>query len=160
MTSEPTPEPDPRRKRALYIGGAILLAAIVWNFEGWRDDPVQVTVVGDREDIREARDAIREAIREEVGDDIRAGFRGDRDEAAAESEGDAETAEDAEETGDEGGEADTAESASASDEIIAETRDGDQRIVETASGENQRSFRIEGDDGRGVTISVDTGSEN
>lgn len=152
MTSDRTPEPDPRRKRALYIGGAIALAAIVWNFDGWRDDPVEVTVIGDREDIREARDAIREAVRDEIRDEVRGGFRGDRErdgDAAVEDEANAETAE--EEAGE--------DAEAASEEVIAETRDGNQRVVETASGENQRSFRIEGDDGRGVTISVDTGSE-
>ncbi|MGP1353362.1 MAG: hypothetical protein ACTS1Z_08565 [Parasphingopyxis sp.] len=153
MTSDRTPEPDPRRKRALYIGGAIALAAVAWNFDGWRDDPVEVTVIGDSEDIREARDAIREAVRDEIRDEVRGGFRGDRDgDAAAEDADNAEIADASEEET-------TVDAETASEEVVAETRDGNQRVVETASGENQRSFRIEGDDGRGVTISVDTGSE-
>ncbi|MGP1284040.1 MAG: hypothetical protein ACTS1X_13790 [Parasphingopyxis sp.] len=141
MTSDRTPEPDPRRKRALYIGGAIVLAAIVWNIEDWNDDPVEVTVMGDREDIHEARDAIREAIRDEV----RAGFRDDGEPAEAATD----------ETAD-AGEAGTPES----EEKAGETADGERRIVETASGDNQRSFRIEGDDGSGVTISIDTDGTN
>lgn len=145
MTSDRTPEPDPRRKRALYIGGAIVLAAVVWNIEDWNDDPVEVTVMGDREDIHEARDAIREAIRDEV----RAGFRDDGEPAEAATDETADT---------------TAEAAEAtapeSEEIVGETADGERRIVETASGDNQRSFRIEGDDGSGVTISIDTDGTN
>ncbi|MEM8696895.1 MAG: hypothetical protein AAGE05_12820 [Pseudomonadota bacterium] len=149
MTSDSSPEPDPRRKRALFIGGAIALAAIAWNLDGWNDDPVQVTVVGDEDDIREARDAIRDAVREEV----RAGFRGDGEEAAVKDETAEETAE--------GQEAAAADSEAGDTETASvEASGGERRVVETASGENQRSFRIEGDDGRGVTISIDTDGAN
>ena len=159
MTSESSPEPDPRRKRALYIGGAIALAAIVWNFDGFDDrDPVQITI--EDSDIRDARDTIRREIR----DSVRAGVRGDRDrdrdreddadatdeEAAAEDEAtDAETSEDADAASEDS-------EAAVEEEVISERSVGDRRIVETRSGSNQRSFRIEDDDGDGVTISVDT----
>ena len=160
MTSESSPEPDPRRKRALYIGGAIALAAIVWNFDGFDDrDPVQITI--EDSDIRDARDTIRREIRESV----RAGVRGERDrdreddadaadeEAAAEGEADeatdAETSEDTDAASEDS-------DATAEEEVISERSIGDRRIVETRSGSNQRSFRIEDDDGDGVTISVDT----
>ena len=161
MTSESSPEPDPRRKRALYIGGAIALAAIVWNFDGFDDrDPVQITI--EDSDIRDARDTIRREIR----DSVRAGVRGERDrdreddadatdeEEAAEDEAtDAETSEDADAVSEDS-------DAAAEEDVISERSVGDRRIVETRSGSNQRSFRIEDDDGDGVTISVDAGSEN
>lgn len=135
MTSEPSP--DPRRKRALMIGGAIAVAAIIWNADGiWGDDDGHVTIsVDGREELREARDTIREEVREHV----RASLRDDEDEEAAADEDDGADAEDGGDT-------------------VATSGDG--RVVETESGPNQRSFRIEGDDGRGVTISVDTDTEN
>lgn len=140
MTSESTPEPDPRRKRALVIGGIIAVAAIGWNIEGWGDnDDVHISVSGDDRATHEVRDAIRSEIREE----IRSGFRGNRE--ADEDEAAPETAEESDEESDE-----------STDETNTDAADGERRLVETESSENQRSFRIEGDDGRGVTISVDT----
>ena len=160
MTSESSPEPDPRRKRALYIGGAIALAAIVWNFDGFDDrDPVQITI--EDSDIRDARDTIRREIRESV----RAGVRGERDRDSEDdadatdeeeaAEGEADEATDAE-TSEEADAAAADSDASAEEDVISERTIGDRRIVETRSGSNQRSFRIEDDDGDGVTISVDT----
>ena len=160
MTSDSSPEPDPRRKRALYIGGAIALAAIVWNYDGFDDrDPVQITI--EDSDIRDARDTIRREIRESV----RAGVRGERDrdseddaDAADEeeaAEGEADAATDAE-TSEDTDAASEDSDATAEEEVISERSIGDRRIVETRSGSNQRSFRIEDDDGDGVTISVDT----
>ncbi len=151
MTSDSSPEPDPRRKRALYIGGAIALAAVAWNYEGFDDhDPVEITI--EDSDIRDARDTIRREIREGV----RAGIRGDRDrdeDDAAEGEEEAvdgEATEDADATAE-----DEATEEASEAEVVSERVSGDQRIVETRSGSNQRSFRIEDDDGNGVTISVD-----
>ena len=139
MTSERSPEPDPRRKRAFLLGGALVIAAIAWNASD--DDDVHITIADDSDNMHEARDAIRSSIREE----IRAGFRGDEDEDATEDA-----------TGDEEADADTDEEASDEDDAATEAEDeGERRLVETESGENQRSFRIEGDDGRGVTISLD-----
>lgn len=160
MTSESSPEPDPRRKRALYIGGAIALAAIVWNYDGFDDrDPVQITI--EDSDIRDARDTIRREIRESV----RAGVRGERDRDSEDdadatdeeeaAEGEADEATDAE-TSEEADAAAADSDASAEEDVISERTIGDRRIVETRSGSNQRSFRIEDDDGDGVTISVDT----
>ncbi|QLC22148.1 hypothetical protein HFP51_08135 [Parasphingopyxis sp. CP4] len=156
MTSESSPEPDPRRKRALYIGGAIALAAIVWNFDGFDDrDPVQITI--EDSDIRDARDTIRREIRESV----RAGVRGERDQDREDDEatdGEEESADgDATEAGTAGDADATAEDADATadEEVVSERTVGDRRIVETRSDSNQRSFRIEDDDGDGITISVD-----
>lgn len=162
MTSNSSPEPDPRRKRALYIGGAIALAAIAWNYDGFDDnDPVQITI--EDSERREARDLIRREIRESV----RAGIRGERDddsedETATEDEttGDEEAAGEADAESTDGEDAAADEADTADEEVISERVDGDRRIVETRSGSNQRSFRIEDDDGDGVTITVDTGSEN
>ena len=151
VTSESSPDPDPRRKRALYIGGAIALAAVAWNYEGFDDhDPVQITI--EDSDIRDARDTIQREIR----DGVRAGIRGDRDRDRDRDEADA--AEGEEEVAD--GEATDAEAAedgdaTADEEVVSERTVGDRRIVETQSGSNQRSFRIEDDDGDGITISVD-----
>lgn len=141
MTSEPSSEPDPRRKRALVIGGIIAVAAIGWNMEDWMDNepPVVISVDGERENIHEARDAVRSAIR----DEIRAGIRGD-DSPSEEAE---------KEASDEGAD-------QAGDAESAEEEAGERRLVETETGPNQRSFRIEGDDGRGVTISVDADTAN
>ncbi|RED17625.1 hypothetical protein [Parasphingopyxis lamellibrachiae] len=148
MTSEPSPEPDPRRKRALVIGGIIAVAAIGWNIEDWTDNepPVIISVDGDGENVRDARDAVRSAIR----DEIRAGIRGDdapaEDAAAEEADKDA---------GD-----DVANQAGGDENTGEEVTAGERRLVETETGPNQRSFRIEGDDGRGVTISVDADTAN
>ena len=153
VTSDSSPDPDPRRKRALYIGGAIALAAIVWNFDGFDDrDPVQITI--EDSDIRDARDTIRREIR----DSVRAGVRGDRDrdregDDAAEGEEEAvdgEATEDADATTE-----DAAIEEASEAEVVSERVSGDQRIVETRSDSNQRSFRIEDDDGDGITITVD-----
>lgn len=138
MTSDPSPEPDPRKKRALMIGGAIVVAAIAWNSDGWLggDDHVSVTVVGD--------DDASDAIRGEVRDTVRAAIRGDysADEESADEPADSALAAKGEEE--------------AAPETVSVAETGERRLVETESGANQRSFRIEGDDGRGVTISVDT----
>jgi hypothetical protein len=137
VTSQSNPEPDPRKKRALVIGGIIVLAAIGWNADGWGDDnDVRISVSSDGEDIHEARDAIHNGIREE----IRASFRGD-DETSDEDTDEDEADADAEDT---------------DQATTGEAGAGERQVVETESDENQRSFRIEGDDGRGVTISVDT----
>lgn len=143
MTSEPSPEPDPRKKRALVIGGIIAVAAIGWNIEDWTDNepPVIISVDGDAENIHDARDAVRSAIR----DEIRAGIRGD-DAPAEEAD---KTAGD--DVADQAGEEESAEEVATA---------GERRLVETETGPNQRSFRIEGDDGRGVTISVDADPAN
>jgi hypothetical protein len=135
VTSQSNPEPDPRKKRALVIGGIIVLAAIGWNADGWGDDnDVRISVSSDGEDIHEARDAIHNGIREE----IRASFRGD------------------DETSDEDTDEDEADAEDTDQATTGEAGAGERQVVETESDENQRSFRIEGDDGRGVTISVDT----
>ena len=144
MTSESSPEPDPRRKRALYIGGAIALAAIVWNYDGFDDrDPVQITI--EDSDIRDARDTIRREIRESV----RAGVRGERDRDSEDdadatdeeeaAEGEADEATDAE-TSEEADAASEDSEASADEDVISERTVGDRRIVETRSGSNQRKF--------------------
>jgi hypothetical protein len=140
VNSEHSSEPDPRKKRALIIGGVIAVGAILWNVEDWTDNdpPVHITVRGDDDGGHATRDAIREGIREE----IRATIRGD-DEPQTENAVEEE-----------------AEAAEPDEAPAAETATSERRVVETASGENQRTFRIEGDDGRGVTISVDGDSTN
>lgn len=149
MTSDSSPEPDPRRKRALYIGGAIALAAIVWNYEGFDDrDPVQITI--EDSDIRDARDTIRREIR----DSVRAGVRGERDQDREDDEATDGEEESADGDATEAGTAEDAD-ATADEEVVSERTVGDRRIVETRSDSNQRSFRIEDDDGDGITISVD-----
>lgn len=145
MTSERTPEPDPRKKRALVIGGIIAVAAIGWNIEEWSDNdpPVIISIDGDRD---EARDVVRSVLREGFGNDEETGQEDADDDAG-------------DETTDEAADEENADQ-SADDEAAAEdTGTGERRLVETDSGDNQRSFRIEGDDGRGVTISVDTDTE-
>ena len=141
MTSEHSSEPDPRKKRALIIGGVIAVAAILWNVEGWtgNDSPVIISVDGDRENIHDARDAVRSVLR----DEIRSSIRGDEDQADEDAT-----------------EADNSEAAAQDETATEESGTGERRLVETESGENQRTFRIEGDDGRGVTISVDADSAN
>lgn len=144
MTSERTPEPDPRKKRALVIGGIIAVAAIGWNIEEWsgNDSPVVISIDGDRANVHEARDVIRSAIRGETRDVI----RGD------EESGD-------EETGNDEADGEATDEAVDDETVVEDADTGERRLVETDSDDNQRSFRIEGDDGRGVTISVDTGTE-
>lgn|GEM_PF-4323250 len=141
MTSERIPEPDPRKKRALVIGGIIAVAAIGWNIEEWGDNdpPVIISIDGDRD---EARDVVRSALR----DEIRASFRGDEESDDEEAAGD--------EASDEADSEETDEVADV-ETVTEDVGVGERRLVETESDDNQRSFRIEGDDGRGVTISVD-----
>lgn len=149
MTSQPPPEPgspvpDPRKKRALFIGGAIALAAIAWNADDWvgNDGPVHITVDrDDSEEAKAARDEVRNAVRETIRDEVRGAIRGeDSDNAPSETAMD--------------------DSAEGVERVGQDVASGEGRLVETESGENRRSFRIEGDDGQGITISIDGDTEN
>lgn len=147
MTSEPSPEPDPRKKRALIIAGAIAVGAILWNVEDWSDNDPPVVITVDRDEAEGDPEAIRSAIRDEIREEIRAGIHGDAEPDEEESAANEPSEE-------------TDQDVAASQDVSDESGTGERRLVEMESGENQRSFRIEGSDGRGVTISVDGDSAN
>lgn len=109
----PNDQPDPRRKRAFLLGGALLAGIVVWNGPWWDDDDDRVVITTDAESGEE----IRARVREEIREGIREATRGERA-----------TIEDATDP---------------SGEASAETPEDDPVL------------RIEGEDGRGVTISVD-----
>ncbi|MBC2778741.1 hypothetical protein [Parasphingopyxis marina] len=85
MSSDPLPNEDPRRKRALILGGALLGAIVLYNADWWSSDsPVVITM--DNEDRAEARDEIRAAVH-----DARASIRESIADARGDTDADGET---------------------------------------------------------------------
>lgn len=109
---DPILEPDPRRKRAFILGGALLGAIVLWQGPWWGDDDDHVVITTEES---ESGQEIRARVREEIREGLR--------EAGIEEEVTDETVNEAVAAGNE-----------------AEPDD--------------RTIRIEGDDGSGVTISV------
>ncbi|MBC7987119.1 MAG: hypothetical protein H7X93_10715 [Sphingomonadaceae bacterium] len=61
------PEPDPRRKRAFILGGALLGAIVLWQGPWWGDDDDHAVITtDDAESGEEIRARVRDEIREEL----------------------------------------------------------------------------------------------
>ncbi len=123
--------PDPRRKNALVLGGILAVAIVAWNFDDWTgggddDDGIGLTIVSDRDEIREFRDEIREEFRDNLREEL--GAPDSEDGAEETAEGDA----------------------TEQDDQAA----GEEQAAQDAADESE-VFRIEDENGRGVSIRVD-----
>ena len=101
MSDNREPEPDPRPRRALLLGGALLAAIVVWNWDWWdggHDEPVVISFDGGDEDAEAIREGVRQQVREAVGE-----ARSDAREAIEEAREESRAArEEAEQAGDRG----------------------------------------------------------
>lgn len=126
MSGDPHPEEDPRPRRALFLGGALLAAIVLYNMDLFDSDP-PVVISMDHDERDELRDDIRHAVRD-ARDDIRQSIRDARD-------GSREAVERAQQDGDEAATPEEDEEASAGVSIEPQENGGVRITVGTDTTE-------------------------